>query len=77
MRIEKSSQLSFNENLPFLKTIEQMSKRCGIGENRLRYLVDIGEMRHIQIGNRRLLTDAFVIDWINRTSTPVSASVED
>lgn len=41
---------------PILKTAEQMSKISGIGENRLRQLMDNGELEYIQNGNRRLPT---------------------
>ena len=39
---------------PMLKTVEQMSKISGIGENKLRELMDSGELEYIQNGNRRL-----------------------
>lgn len=43
---------------PMLKTVEQMSKISGIGENKLRELMDSGELEYIQNGNRRLIADA-------------------
>ena len=43
--------------LPMLKTVEQMSRISGIGENKLRELMDSGELEYIQNGNRRLLAD--------------------
>ena len=39
--------------LPMLKTVEQMSRISGIGENKLRELMDSGEQEYIQNGNRR------------------------
>ena len=39
--------------LPMLKTVEQMSRISGIGENKLRELMDSGELEYIQNGNRR------------------------
>lgn len=36
---------------PILKTVEQMSKISGIGENRLRQLMDNGELEYIQNSN--------------------------
>lgn len=57
--------------LPLLKTVEQMSRLCGIGENRLRKLMDDGEIEYLQNGNRRLLTDAAIMDWYERAKTPV------
>ena len=35
-------------NLPMLKTVEQMSKISGIGDNKLRELMDNGELEYIQ-----------------------------
>ena len=46
--------------LPMLKTVEQMSRISGIGENKLRELMDSGELEYIQNGNRRLLADAAI-----------------
>ena len=62
--------------LPLLKTVEQMSRLCGIGENRLRKLMDDGEIEYLQNGNRRLLTDAAIMDWYERAKTPVRGSAE-
>lgn len=58
------------EIVPMLKTVEQMSKISGIGENKLRELMDKGELEFIQNGNRRLLADAAIWDWYNRNKTP-------
>lgn len=55
---------------PILKTVEQMSKISGIGENRLRQLMDNGELEYIQNGNRRLLTDEAIWDWYDRMKCP-------
>ena len=62
--------------LPLLKTVEQMSRLCGIGENRLRRLMDDGEIEYLQNGNHRLLTDAAIMDWYERAKTPVRGSAE-
>lgn len=40
--------------LPMLKTVEQMSKVSGIGENKLRELMDNGELEYVQNGNRHV-----------------------
>lgn len=53
--------------LPMLKTVEQMSRISGIGENKLRELMERGELEYIQNGNRRLIADAAI--W-NGTSKP-------
>jgi len=52
--------------LPMLKTVEQMSRISGIGENKLRELMDSGELEYIQNGNRRLIADSAIWDWYNR-----------
>lgn len=51
---------------PMLKTVEQMSRISGIGENKLRELMDNGELEYIQNGNRRLIADAAIWDWYQR-----------
>lgn len=58
--------------LPMLKTVEQMSRISGIGENKLRELMDSGELEYIQNGNRRLLADAAIWDWSERAKRKVA-----
>jgi hypothetical protein len=60
------------EFIPMLKTIEQMSRISGIGENKLRELMDKGEIEYIQNGNRRLLADSAIWDWYNRNKILVN-----
>jgi excisionase family DNA binding protein len=60
------------EIVPMLKTVEQMSQFSGIGENKLRELIDKGEIEYIQNGNRRLLADSAIWDWYNRKKVPVN-----
>jgi len=60
---------SVAEALPMLKTVEQMSRVCGIGENKLRELMDSGDLEYIQNGNRRLIADSAIWDWYNRVKT--------
>ena len=53
-----------------------MSKISGIGENKLRELMDNGELEYIQNGNRRLIADAAIWDWYQRakiTAKPPAA----
>lgn len=61
------------ENLPgaqpMLKTVDQMSRICGIGENRLRDMMDRREIDYVNIGNRRLLTESAIWDWYERCKT--------
>jgi hypothetical protein len=54
------------EIIPMLKTVEQMSRISGIGENKLRELMDQGDIEYVQNGNRRLLADSAIWDWYNR-----------
>ena len=61
---------------PMLKTVEQMSKISGIGENKLRELMDSGELEFIQNGNRRLIADAAIWDWYERAKTAVKPPAE-
>lgn len=64
---ETTSQAS--PMLPMLKTVEQMSKVSGIGENKLRELMDSGELEYIQNGNRRLIADSAIWDWYHKAKT--------
>ena len=50
--------------LPIIR--KEMSKVSGIGENKLRELMDSGELEYIQNGNRRLIADAAIWDWYHR-----------
>ena len=54
------------EIVPMLKSVEQMSVISGIGINRLRELMDKGELEYVQNGNRRLLADDAIWDWYKR-----------
>ena len=66
-----------NEIIPMLKTVEQMSRISGIGANKLRELMDSGELEYVQNGNRRLIADSAIWDWYNRAKTTVSSSVSE
>lgn len=52
-----------------LKTVEQMSKISGIGENKLRELMDKRELEYVQNGNRRLIADEAIWKWYERAKT--------
>jgi hypothetical protein len=62
--------------LPMLKTVEQMSRVSGIGENKLRDLMDKGELEYVQNGNRRLIADSAIWDWYDRVKTTAAAKGE-
>lgn len=65
------------EIIPMLKTVEQMSRISGIGANKLRELMENGELEYIQNGNRRLIADSAIWDWYNRAKTAVNSSVNE
>lgn len=62
-----------HEPIPMLKTVEQMSKLSGIGENKLRELMDKSEIDYVQNGNRRLLADSAIWDWYERNKIAANA----
>ena len=63
------------EVLPMLKTVVQMSRVSGVGENKLRELMEDGELEFIQNGNRRLIADDAIWDWYNRAKTTTPGKV--
>jgi hypothetical protein len=64
-----------SDALPMLKTVEQMSRISGLGENKLRELMNSGELEFIQNGNRRLIADSALWDWYNRAKTSVKSTM--
>ncbi len=58
--------------IPMLKTVEQMSKLSGIGENKLRDMMDKNEIEYVQNGNRRLLADQSIWDWYERNRVSIA-----
>lgn len=62
--------------LLMLKTVEQMSRISGIGENKLRELMDSGELEYIQNGNRRLIADVAIWKWYENAKISVLPSTE-
>ena len=56
-----------------LKTVEQMSKISGIGENKLRELMEKRELEYIQNGNRRLIADEAIWKWYEQAKMPALA----
>lgn len=63
------------EIVPMLKTVEQMSRISGIGENKLRELMDNGELEYVQNGNRRLIANSAIWDWYNRAKNCMAGDV--
>jgi excisionase family DNA binding protein len=68
----KKSTRDTPEIIPMLKTVEQMSQFSGIGVNKLRELIDKGEIEYVQNGNRCLLADSAIWAWYNRNKVPVN-----
>ena len=62
-----------HEIVPMLKTVEQMSKISGIGENKLRELMENRELEYVQNGNRRLIADEAIWKWYEQAKTPALA----
>ena len=62
--------------LPMLKTVEQMSKISGIGENKLRELMDSGALEYVQNGNRRLIADTAIWKWYENAKIAISTLAE-
>lgn len=57
---------------PLLKTAAEMSKICGIGENRLRTMMENGEVEFLQVGSKRLLSIRAIQDYYERNKVPVN-----
>jgi len=76
MATKKTTKPATSDLLPMLKTVEQMSRISGVGENRLRELIDNGEIEYIQNGNRRLLADQAIWDWYERNKVNATISIE-
>lgn len=60
------------EQFPMLKTVEQMSLISGIGVNKLRELMDNGELAFIKNGNRRLIADEAIWEWYEKAKISTS-----
>lgn len=72
--IKKESANLNVSSLPMLKTVEQMSKVSGIGENKLRELMENRELEYVQNGNRRLIADAAIWKWYEQAKVPSKTS---
>ncbi|MDR0905413.1 MAG: DNA-binding protein [Oscillospiraceae bacterium] len=71
MKKSQSTKSPEAQLLPLLKTPELMAKVCGIGENKLRQLMEAGEIEYLLNGNRHLLLDEAVLDYYHRAKVPV------
>lgn len=73
----KEHGYSVTYEYPMLKTVEQMSKVSGIGENKLRELMNEGCLEYIQNGNRRLIADAAIWEWYERSKRRAISEVKE
>ena len=55
---------------PLLMTAKAMSKICGIGENRLRQLMEEGQLEYLQVGSHRLICESAIWAYYERAKTP-------
>ena len=62
------------ERVPLFLTPEQASKVSGIGVNRIRQLMDEGQLEYLPVGNRRLTTVQALLDYYDRAKVPIVAS---
>ena len=59
-----------------LKNVEQMSRISGIGENKLRQLIEDRQIEYVENGNRKLLVEAAIWDWYDRNKIRVEKEAE-
>lgn len=59
-----------------LKTVEQMSRISGIGENKLRQLIEDRQIEYVENGNRKLLVETAIWDWYERNKIRVEKEAE-
>lgn len=58
------------QQFPMFLTPEQASKVSGIGENRLRQLMDEGQIEYLSVGNRRVTTRKALMAYYERAKVP-------
>ena len=66
--------VAIDQLVPKEHLLRKISKISGIGENKLRELMDKGEIEYVQNGNRRLIAESAIWDWYNRNKVPAKAS---
>ena len=69
----KTAHKSLNETTPLFLTADKLSRLGGIGENTIRRLWDEGKLDYIIVGNRRLSTQAALLEMFEREK--VSATI--
>ena len=61
------------EALPLFLTPEQASKASGLGVNRIRQLMDEGQLEYLPVGNRKLTTVQALLDYYDRAKVSTVA----
>lgn len=61
------------EDLPLFLTPEQASQVSGLGVNRIRQLMEDGQLEYLPVGNRRLTTVQALLDYYKRAKVPAAA----
>ena len=61
------------ESIPLLLTPEQARKISGLGVNRIRQLMEDGQLEYLPVGNRRLMTVQALLDYYDRAKISVVA----
>jgi len=67
----KKATINTTAAWPLLKTAAEMSRICGIGENRLRTMMDNGEVEFLQVGSKRLLTIRAIQEYYERNKVRI------
>ena len=58
------------EDLPLFLSPEQAAKISGLGVNRIRQLMEDGQLEYLPVGNRRLTTVQALLDYYKRAKVP-------
>ena len=56
------------EDLPLFLSPDQAAKISGLGVNRIRQLMEDGQLEYLPVGNRRLTTVQALLDYYKRAA---------
>jgi len=59
---------------PLAHSIVDGGARLGVGRTTMYALIDAGEIPTVKIGKRRLVTEAALVDYLERHSTTTAAA---
>ena len=59
------------EDLPLFLSPEQAAKISGLGVNRIRQLMEDGQLEYLPVGNRRLTTVQALLDYTSGPKYPL------